>query len=154
MQTWLHGLSQTFLCICGEAMISQYRSVVSNDFYQIWPKSDPHSNRVGNGIYSAKMRIKKQIPNYLPAMVLKIRINYNGCNLLCPNCYRVHPRNPCKNPKLPWIGYVHRFIQNYPKIEPEAFGRWWNITMREYPSKNQSSETNSGNKHKNNLNVL
>ena len=68
--------------------------------------SDPDSEKVGNGIYTVKMKIKKPIPNFLPAMGLKIRIYYRGCMLLCPNCYRVHPRRQCHNAKLTWIGYV------------------------------------------------
>ena len=75
---------------------------------------DPEAEKVGNGVYSVKMIIKKPIPNFLPALGLKIRINYRGCLLLCPNCYRVHPRRYCINAKLTWIGYVHRFIQNNP----------------------------------------
>ena len=70
----------------------------------------------------------------LPALGLKIRINYTGCILLCPHCYRLHPRGNCKNAKLTWIGYVHRFIQNNPTLDPQAYGRWWAITMREFPN--------------------
>ena len=93
----------------------------------------PDESKVGNGVYSVKMKIVKQIPNFLPALGLKIRINYRGCQLLCPNCYRVHPRRRCLNEKLTWIGYVHRFIQNNPKLEPQAYGRWWQIEKNEYP---------------------
>ena len=80
------------------------------------------------------MKIKKPIPNFLPALGLKIRICYKGCILLCPQCYRVHPRNRCMNAKLTWIGYVERFIQNNPKLDPKAYGRWWPITVKEYPN--------------------
>ena len=36
---------------------------------------NPDSHKVGNGVYSVKMKIKKPIPNFLPPLGLKIRIN-------------------------------------------------------------------------------
>ena len=95
---------------------------------------DPEANKVGNGIYTVKMKIKKEIPNFLPASGLKIRIYYKGCILLCPNCYRVHPKRYCTSAKLPWIGYVQRFILNNPNLDAAAYGRWWHIIEKEYPN--------------------
>ena len=43
------------------------------------------------------------------------------------------------NVKLTWIGYVHRFIHNNPKMDPQAYGRWWTIAMNEYPNLNTSN---------------
>ena len=93
----------------------------------------PDAQKIGNGIYSVKMKINRPIPNFLPCLGLKIRICYKGCILLCPNCYRVHPRGTCKNAKLTWIGYVNRFIENNPKLDAEAYGRWWPFLQREFP---------------------
>ena len=119
--------------------LALYGELLSEIKEESYHDNDPEAVHVGNGVFSVKMKIRKEIPNFLPALGLKIRINYKGCNLLCPNCYRVHPRGYCKNAKLTWIGYVHRFMQNNPTIAPEAYGRWWQITKREYPDKSPSA---------------
>ena len=110
-------------------MYGELMSEITEDNYY---EPDPDADKVGNGVFSVQMKIKKQIPNFLPALGLKIRIHYKDCILLCPNCYRVHPRRKCLNAKLTWIGYVNRFIQNNPALESQAYGRWWQIVLNEY----------------------
>ena len=56
---------------------------------------NPDSHKVGNGVYSVKMKIKKPIPNFLPPLGLKIRINYIGFVLLCPNCSKYTHKDTC-----------------------------------------------------------
>ena len=82
-------------------MYGDLQNDITEDFYR---EDDPAANRVHNLV---KMKIKKEIPNFLPALGLKIRISYKGCSLLCPNCYRVHSRGYCRNAKVTWIGYVY-----------------------------------------------
>ena len=50
-----------------------------HNFRQDRKYSNPEAQKVGNGVYSVKMKIRKPIPNFLPALGLKIRINYKGC---------------------------------------------------------------------------
>ena len=88
---------------------------------------------VGNGVFSVNMKITKQIPNFIPACGLKIRVSYTGSLKYCTNCYRVHPRRTCKNNKVTWIEYCARFLENNPGMGEEWFGRWWSITHKEFP---------------------
>ena len=84
------------------ALYGELLSDITEDFYH---ETNPDAQKIGNGIHSVQMKIKKPIPNFLPCLGLKIRICYKDCILLCPHCYRVHPRGTCKNAKLTWIGY-------------------------------------------------
>ena len=100
---------------------------------------DPNAQPVGNGIYNIKMRLLRQIPNYIPAAGKKIRISYEECTYLCSNCFRVHSRKNCQNPKVRWIDYVKRFISNNEKIQEDWYGKWWNIIFKD--NSNYKSKT-------------
>ena len=33
---------------------------------------------------------------------------------------------------------MHRFMQNNPKMDPSLYGRWWAITLKEFPNSYQT----------------
>ena len=71
---------------------------------------DPSAQPIGDGTYKIKIKLNKDIPNYIPAAGKKIRIGHSGIPFLCTNCYRAHHRKNCNNAKVTWVQYVKRFI--------------------------------------------
>ena len=88
-QIWLFSLYDT-----KQVPLNKIFNLIVEDSHH---ETNPEAPKICNGVYSVKMKIKKPIPNFLPALGLKIRIYYRDCILLCPNCYRVHPREYCMN---------------------------------------------------------
>ena len=108
--------------------LSYYGETLTEITENIHYDPDPNAQPVGNGKYQIKMRLLRQIPNFIPAAGKKIRISYEGSTFLCSNCYRVHARKNCTNQKVQWIEYVKRFMANNEKIENAWYGKWWDIT--------------------------
>jgi hypothetical protein len=79
---------------------------------------------VGNGIYSVQMKLKRDMPQLIPMHGKKIRLYYRGIIKRCTNCFGTHRRKDCKEEKVPWMKYVQQFINNYPEIPKESYGRW------------------------------
>jgi len=76
------------------------------------------------GIYSVKMRLINQIPQFLPIDGKKIRIYYKGITKLCTKCYtRGHLRQACNSDQEDWMTYLDRFMINS-RLEDEFFGKW------------------------------
>ena len=109
---------------------------------------DPNALPVGNGSYQVRMKLKREIPNFIPAAGKKIRISYTGCTFLCSNCFRVHSRRSCKNEKVMWIHYVKRFMTNNEKLEEDWFGKWHDIINTQHSNvrSNSSNHKQSNNK--------
>ena len=80
------------------------------------------------------MKLKREIPNFIPAAGKKIRISYTGCKFLCSNCYRVHSRRSCRNEKVMWIHYVKRFMRNNERLKEDWYEKWWNIVSNANPN--------------------
>ena len=100
---------------------------------------DPDAQPVGNGSYQIRMKLNRQIPNFIPAAGRKIRISYTNCTFLCSNCFRAHSTKSCKNTKVMWIQYVKRFMSNNENLKEEWYGKWWNIINTEYTNKERST---------------
>ena len=105
---------------------------------------DPNAQPIGNGKFQIKMKILRQIPNFIPAAGMKIRISYEGCSYLCSNCYRVHSRKSCSSQKVLWIHYIKRFMSNNEQLREDWYGRWWNIVTND-----NTLIRSSANKHQN-----
>ena len=82
--------------------LSYYGEILSDITEKCHYDPDPNALPVGNGSYQVKMKLKREIPNFIPAAGNKIRISYTGCIFLCSNCFRVHSRRSCKNEKVMW----------------------------------------------------
>ena len=110
-------------------LYGEQASELSEDIH---PNSDSDADPYGNGTYSIKMRLKKEVPQLLPMWGKRIRIYYRGVTKLCPNCFGAHARKNCKSEKVTWIQYVLRFMENNPDIPPEYYGKWWKIVNEEF----------------------
>ena len=95
--------------------------------------SDSERDKIGNGTYSVKMKLTRQIPQFLPMHSRRIRIYYSGINKLCTNCYGRHTRRQCRNQKRPWIEYVRDFMFENDELPEEYYGKWWDIVDNEFP---------------------
>ena len=98
----------------------------------IHPNSDSDADLIGNGTFSIKMRLKRDIPQLLPMWGKRIRIYHRGVQKLCSNCFGTHPRRNCRSEKVPWTRYVLNFMEKHPEIPPELYGRWWKVINDEF----------------------
>ena len=106
------------LSLCGEDLL---------------PDSDSDAGPLGNGTYSVKMKLAKDIPQFLPMHGRKIRIYFKNMNKLCTNCYGSHSRRQCTNERVPWVTYVRDFMKNNPDITENYYGKWWDVVDQEFP---------------------
>ena len=63
-----------------------------------------------SGIYSVKIKLAKDIPQLLPIMGRRIKIQYKGVRRMCTNCFGQHPKQACRSQKLHWLDYTANFI--------------------------------------------
>ena len=78
----------------------------------------------GNGIYSVKMRIVRDMPQFMPMYGKRVRLYYRGIVKRCSNCFMAHKRNQCKNERVTWPDYVKGFNQIFPDIPKGMYGKW------------------------------
>ena len=130
-------------CFCKKCL-SYYGEILSDVTEKCHYDPDPNALPVGNGSYQVRMKLKREIPNFIPAAGNKIRILYTGCTFLCSNCFRVHSRRSCKNEKVMWIHYVKRFMTNNENLREDWFGKWHGIINTQH-SNMHSRSTNSSN---------
>ena len=99
----------------------------------VMPDSDSEDGLLGNGTYSLKMKLVKDVPQFLPMHGRKIRVYFKNMTKLCTNCYGCHTRRQCTNERVPWINYVRDFMQANPDIDESFYGKWWDIVDGEFP---------------------
>jgi len=80
--------------------------------------------KLTTGIYSVKMQLFNQIPQFLPIDGKKIRIYYKGIPKLCTKCYtHGHLQQACNNDQDDWMTYLDRLMINS-ELEDKLFGKW------------------------------
>jgi len=115
--------------------LSLYGEVLSPVVEDCFEDSEVEEGVNATGIYSVKMRLKREIPQLLPMCGKRIKVYYKGIDKLCTQCFGKHPRRVCKKEKIPWIDYVQSFIQQNPDIPEQAYGRWVQVINKEKQSK-------------------
>ena len=95
--------------------------------------SDSDAQPIGNGTYSVKMKLSRDIPQFLPVYGRRIRFYYRGISKLCTQCFDKHNRRSCPNQKVPWINYVRDFMFNNEEIHEQLYGKWWDVVDKEFP---------------------
>jgi hypothetical protein len=105
----------------------EVKSEISEDTHEGSDDSGDDLPPVGNGIYSVRMKLKRDMPQLIPMHGKRIRLYYRGIIKRCTNCFGAHQRKNCKEEKVPWIKYVEQFITNFPEIPRESYGRWANM---------------------------
>ena len=94
-----------------------YGDPISSICEDIHEDSDSDGEPIGNGTYSVKMKLIKDIPQFLPMYGRRIRIYYKGITKLCTKCFGTHARRQCGKEKVPWINYVRDYMKNNESIE-------------------------------------
>ena len=79
---------------------------------------------IGNGIYSVKMKLTSDLPQFVPICGKRIRLYYRGIKKMCTNCFGAHARKVCTSTKVQWIQYVSDFMLSHDHIPMEHYGRW------------------------------
>ena len=89
-------------------------------------QDDPESKDlppVGNGNYLVKMKLKKELPNWLPIYGKRICLEYRGNRKQCSWCFGFHMRKYCKNEKMGLEEYVDRFKIQHPEVPDPYYGK-------------------------------
>ena len=97
---------------------------------------NPGAKPTGDGTYTIKMRIDKQIPQFLPMHGKKVKIEHRSIQIICTNCYGKHPRKVCKSEKISWMDYVEKFMKANQDISNDMIGKWFEIAVNENRVKN------------------
>ena len=105
---------------------------LTEDLHPMPPNSDSEAEAYCSGTYSIKMRLRTDMPQIIPMCGKRIRVYHKGIQKLCTNCFGAHQRRNCKSAKVPWIEYVLHFMEKYPDIPKELYGRWWKVINDEY----------------------
>ena len=106
----------------------EIRSDLSEDTHEGSDDSSDDLPPVGNGIYSVKMKLSREIPQFIPMHGKKVRLYYRGITKRCTHCFGSHQRKNCKNEKVTWYSYVKQFVEIFPKIPVSMYGKWANMT--------------------------
>ena len=99
---------------------------------------------ISTGIYSARIKLNKVIPQLIPMHGKKIRIYHKGIKKQCVNCYETgHFKRDCKNERKEWLDYVDYFMLSTPLPEG-LYGNWvrmveeWRMKNPEKHSRNRA----------------
>ena len=74
-------------------LFGEVLSEITEELYQ--DKDDPQSVNlppVGNGNYRIRMKLRRDIPNWLPMYGRRVQIEYKGIKRQCNSCYGPHLR--------------------------------------------------------------
>ena len=78
---------------------------------------------VGNGTYVVTMKLKKDLPNWVPVFGRKVCFEYRGIKKQCSSCFGPHIKKFCKNEKMSIEEYADRFRIRHPTIPEQLYGR-------------------------------
>ena len=107
-----------WLCLYGE-VISEITEEPFEDEHDAANKLPP----IGNGTYLVTMRLKKDMPNWVPMYGRKVCLSYKGIKKQCNSCYGPHMRKFCKNEKMTLEEYANKFrVKNLYVLE-QFYGR-------------------------------
>ena len=80
------------------------------------------TNRTGT--YALRIKLKKNIPQLLPMLGKRIKIDYPGIQRLCTNCFKSHHKKNCQSKKVSWKDYACNFARINHEIPDNLFGEW------------------------------
>ena len=78
---------------------------------------------VENGVYSVMMRLKKDLPNWVPMYGRKVCLDYKGIKKQCNSCYGPHIKKYCKNERLSIEEFAEKFRLKHPNVPEQYYGR-------------------------------
>lgn len=90
---------------------------------------DRDSPEYATGDISVKIKLRKDIPSFLPMYGKKIRVAYRGMKTVCSNCFDVgHIKANCESEQVSWIDYIKTLRGS--GFEDELFGSWIRLIDR------------------------
>ena len=90
---------------------------------------------INTGIYSAKVKLNKSIPQLIPMHGKKIKIYHKGIKKQCVNCYETgHFKKDCAKERKEWLDYVDGFM--LASLLPEEYYGNWIKLVEDWRSKN------------------
>ena len=78
---------------------------------------------VGNGTYQVKMRLKRDMPNWVPMYGRKVCFSYRGIKKQCNSCYGPHLRKYCKNEKMSLEEYADKSRPRNKYVPEQLYGK-------------------------------
>jgi hypothetical protein len=130
--------------------LSNFGEIKSELTEDVYEESDDSENDMplGNGIYSVRMKIARDMPQFIPMHGKRVRLYYRGIVKRCTNCFQQHQRKFCKNEKVLWSDYVARFAELFPEIPHDMYGKWKTMIKDVELQNKKKSETESAIKPK------
>ena len=127
------------------AWLSNFGEIKSELTEDVYEESDDSENDMplGNGIYSVRMKIARDMPQFIPMHGKRVRLYYRGIVKRCTNCFQQHQRKFCKNEKVLWSDYVARFAELFPEIPHDMYGKWKTMIKDVELQNKKKSETES-----------
>jgi hypothetical protein len=106
--------------------LSNFGEIKSELTEDVYEKSDDSENDMplGNGIYSVRMNIKKDMPQFMAMQGKRVQLYYRDIVKQCTNCFQQHQQKHWKNEKVPWSYYVAKFAELFPEIPHDMYGKW------------------------------
>jgi hypothetical protein len=108
-----------------------YGEIQTDLVEDVFEDSEDSEGENTTGVYSVKMKLHSNIPQFLPIDGRRIKIYYRNINKLCTNCFGEHNKRNCKEEKVKWIDYVDSFMKDNRHIDSSLFGKWAMILERE-----------------------
>jgi hypothetical protein len=127
------------------AWLSNFGEIKSELTEDVYEESDDSENDMplGNGIYSVRMKIARDMPQFMPMHGKRVRLYYRGIVKRCTNCFQQHQRKFCKNEKVLWSDYVARFAELFPELPHDMYGKWKTMIKDVELQNKKKSETES-----------
>ena len=78
---------------------------------------------IGNGTYLVKMKLKRDMPNWVPMYGRKVCFSYRGIKKQCNSCFGPHLRKYCKNEKMSLEEYAEKFRIRNQYVPEQLYGK-------------------------------
>jgi hypothetical protein len=85
-------------------------------------------NRSGN--YIVKIKLGRDIPQFVPILGRRIKVHYPGIRKQSTNCFGPHPKLACQSRGLNWPDYVSWFAETNLEIDSSLVKRVWSSENR------------------------
>jgi len=80
---------------------------------------------IATGRIKVKMVLTDHIPQLVPIHGQKVKFYYRDIKKLCTNCFEIgHYRANCNKERRQWLTFVAQFMERFPEIEKQMYGRW------------------------------
>ena len=70
-----------------------------------------------------KIRLAKNLPNWVPMYGKKVCFEYPGVRRQCNNCYGPHAKKYCKSERVGMVNFVKGFSARYNSVPEELYGK-------------------------------